>query len=130
MAMSKNHREAHPYIFAAIGVHSFLEYQARTCLTSGVTAMVFSRPDSTQQGQVAYHASPPSRSMEVPTRRSILSIVNRWLSSGSRPITFLPMHTKPGLNSRQNDKRLSPGSQTYTVKKWMINMDMKLESIG
>ncbi|GAC1384077.1 MAG: hypothetical protein NVS4B7_19900 [Ktedonobacteraceae bacterium] len=46
----------YPDIFAAIGVHSGLEYQAATDQASGVQAAEKGGPDSMQQGQIAYEA--------------------------------------------------------------------------
>lgn len=44
----------YPDLFAAIGVHSGLEYHAATSLTSGLKAMRRAGPDPVQQGQLAY----------------------------------------------------------------------------
>ena len=46
----------YPDIFAAIGVHSGLEYKAGTDLTSGLAAQQLGGPDPNQQGGLAYLA--------------------------------------------------------------------------
>jgi poly(hydroxyalkanoate) depolymerase family esterase len=46
----------YPDVFAAIGAHSGLEYQAATDVTSGLTASASGGPDPTQQGDAAYAA--------------------------------------------------------------------------
>ena len=56
----------YPDIFAAIGVHSGLEYQAATSLTAASTAQMQGGPDPTTQGQAAYHAM-GSAARVVPT---------------------------------------------------------------
>ena len=56
----------YPDIFAAIGVHSGMEYQAATSETAGVTAESQGGPNPTTQGQAAYNAM-GSAAHEVPT---------------------------------------------------------------
>ena len=56
----------YPDIFAAIGVHSGLEYQAATSLTAATTAQSQGGPSPTQQGQAAYNAM-GSAARVVPT---------------------------------------------------------------
>lgn len=56
----------YPDLFAAIGVHSGLEYQAATNVSSGLKAMRRGGPDPLQQGRVAYNAM-NSFSRIVPT---------------------------------------------------------------
>ena len=46
----------YPDIFAAIGVHSGLEYQAATSMSGAFRAQLQGGPDPSQQGQVAYRA--------------------------------------------------------------------------
>jgi len=46
----------YPDIFAAIGVHSGLEYAAATSQQEAFLAMFLGGPDPMQQGQLAYHA--------------------------------------------------------------------------
>jgi poly(hydroxyalkanoate) depolymerase family esterase len=46
----------YPDMFAAIGVHSGLEYQAGTDVASGVEAQEIGGPDPMTQGQIAYDA--------------------------------------------------------------------------
>ncbi len=46
----------YPDVFAAIGVHSGLEYQAATSQTSATNALSQGGPNPTQQGQAAYNA--------------------------------------------------------------------------
>ena len=56
----------YPDIFAAIGVHSGLEYQAATSSTAAYTALRQGGPDPAQQGQAAYNAM-GSAARVVPT---------------------------------------------------------------
>ena len=56
----------YPDIFAAIGVHSGLEYKAATSQTAASTAQSQGGPNPTQQGQAAYNAM-GSAAREVPT---------------------------------------------------------------
>lgn len=56
----------YPDIFAAIGVHSGLEYQAATSSTDAYTALRQGGPDPAQQGQAAYNAM-GSAARVVPT---------------------------------------------------------------
>ncbi len=55
-AMSVIMGATYPDIFAAIGVHSGLEYKAATSQTAGSTATSQGGPDPVQQGQVAFNA--------------------------------------------------------------------------
>jgi poly(hydroxyalkanoate) depolymerase family esterase len=56
----------YPDIFAAVGVHSGLEYEAATSETAAVTAESQGGPSPTQQGQAAYNAM-GSAARVVPT---------------------------------------------------------------
>ena len=56
----------YPDLFAAIGVHSGLEYQAATSETAATTAESQGGPNPTTQGQAAYNAM-GSAAREVPT---------------------------------------------------------------
>ncbi|HEU5369449.1 MAG TPA: PHB depolymerase family esterase [Ktedonobacterales bacterium] len=56
----------YPDIFAAIGVHSGLEYKAATSAGGALVAQMNGGPSPTQQGQAAYNAM-GSRAREVPT---------------------------------------------------------------
>jgi poly(hydroxyalkanoate) depolymerase family esterase len=55
----------YPDVFAAIGVHSGLEYQAATDAQSGLNASLSGGPDPTKQGDAAFTAM-GSRGREVP----------------------------------------------------------------
>ena len=46
----------YPDVFAAIGVHSGLEYKAATNAIAGMMAMIYGGPDPVQQGNAAYDA--------------------------------------------------------------------------
>ncbi len=50
----------YPEVFAAIGVHSGLEYQAATTMIDGLRAMRRGAPDPTKLGQAAYAAMGPA----------------------------------------------------------------------
>lgn len=56
----------YPDIFAAIGVHSGIEYQGGTSFTSGLRAMRHGGPDPIQQGQSAYRTM-KNRARVIPT---------------------------------------------------------------
>ncbi len=65
-AMSVILGATYPDIFAAIGVHSGLEYKAATTAGGAVVAQTYGGPDPIQQGQAAYNAM-GSRARTVPT---------------------------------------------------------------
>ena len=52
----------YPDIFAAIGVHSGIEYQAVTNSISALKMMRHGRPNPIQQGQKAFYGKPQTSS--------------------------------------------------------------------
>ncbi len=116
----------YPDIFAAIGVHSGLEYQAATSMTSSVTAMAFGGPDPTQQGQAAYQAM-----------GKYARVVPTIVFHGSADTTVNPVNgqqvveqwmetnhlASKAYNARFSSPdstiaRISLGGYPYTVQKW------------
>lgn len=97
----------YPELFAAIGVHSGLEYRAATNVINGLRAMYRGGPDPTKQGQglirpwVLLHALSPSLFFTVPViTMSIPQTVIRWYSNGYIQIIWPPREsTLPDLTS-------------------------------
>jgi poly(3-hydroxybutyrate) depolymerase len=117
----------YPELFAAVGVHSGLGYQAATNIIDGLRAMRRGGPDPLIQGQAAY-AAMGSVARVVPvivfhgTSDHQVHIVNgdktvqQWLytnhlaSQGTYQASFdEPSHT---------EERKAPGKRTHTVYTW------------
>jgi poly(3-hydroxybutyrate) depolymerase len=77
-------------VFAAIGVHSGLEYQAATSMNNGLKAMRRGGPDARQQGLAAYRA----------------------MSDLSRIVPTIVFHGT-------NDTTVAPVNGDQTVQQWM-----------
>ncbi len=117
----------YPDVFAAIGVHSGLEYKAATNLSSGLSAMRRGGPDPRQQGLAAYTAM-SSLARIVPTivfhgtNDSTVAPVNgdqalqQWMETdqlASRN-TYTPDFTRPThVTSGQ-----VPGGRAYVLATW------------
>jgi len=120
----------YPELFAAVGVHSGLGYQAATNIIDGLRAMRRGGPDPLKQGQAAY-AAMGSVARVVPvivfhgTSDHQVHIVNgdktvqQWLytnhlvSQGTYVASFdEPSHT---------EKRKIPGKRTHTEYTWADN---------
>src|SRR5215211_5162372 len=117
----------YPDLFAAIGVHSGLEYKAATNQSVALQAMILGGPDPTQQGTLAYHAM-GSFARVVPT---IVfhgtsdfrvwpvngdQVIRQWMqtnrlaSQGAYTAAFTkPSSAIPGQ---------VPGGRSYTVYTW------------
>jgi poly(3-hydroxybutyrate) depolymerase len=117
----------YPDLFAAIGVHSGLEYKAATTVWGAFQAMSLGGPDPMQQGQLAYHAMGRSARV-VPTivfhgtsDRTVQpvngdQVIRQWMqtgrlaSQGAYTAAFTrPSSTMPGQ---------VPGGRSYTVFTW------------
>jgi poly(hydroxyalkanoate) depolymerase family esterase len=125
-AMSVIMGATYPDIFAAIGVHSGLEYQAGTSVTSSVTAMAFGGPDPTQQGQAAYHAMGKyARAVPIIVFHGSADttvnpingqqVVEQWMETNHL--------ASKAYNARFSSPastitHISPGGYPYTVQKW------------
>ncbi len=117
----------YPDVFAAIGIHSGIEYQAATNVDAGLRAMRRGGPDPEQQGRLAYQAM-GSFARVVPTivfqgtSDYIVApingdqVVQQWmqtnrLASGG---SYAPDFAMPGsITSGQ-----VPGGRAYTVQRW------------
>ncbi|GER91289.1 hypothetical protein KDW_54510 [Dictyobacter vulcani] len=135
-AMSAIMGATYPDIFAAIAVHSGLEYQAATSQTAGVTAMSQGGPSPTQQGQAAYNAM-GSAARVVPTidfqGQSDYTVypvngdqvIQQWMqtdhlaSNGSYNASF-------GSPSTTTNGSVS-GGYTYTTQTWNNNSGTEIE---
>jgi poly(hydroxyalkanoate) depolymerase family esterase len=117
----------YPDLFAAIGVHSGLEYKAATSASGAFPAMFLGGPDPMQQGQLAFHAM-GSFARVVPTivfhgtnDRTVRPIngdqvIRQWMqtdrlaSQGAYTAGFTsPSSVTPGQ---------VPGGRRYTVYTW------------
>ena len=117
----------YPDLFAAIGVHAGMEYQAATNVSSGINAMRRGGPDPLQQGSLAYTAM-DSFSRIVPTivfhgtNDEVVAPINgdqviqQWMqtdrlaSNGSYTADFTrPTSITPGQ---------VPNGRSYTTTTW------------
>ncbi|HLY31350.1 MAG TPA: PHB depolymerase family esterase [Ktedonobacterales bacterium] len=119
----------YPDIFAAIGVHSGLEYQAATSETAATMAQSQGGPSPTQQGQAAYNAM-GSAARVVPTidfqGQSDYTVypvngdqvIEQWMqtdhlaSNGSYNASF----SSPSTTT--NGQVSGSGGHSYTVETW------------
>jgi poly(hydroxyalkanoate) depolymerase family esterase len=128
----------YPDIFAAIGVHSGLEYQAATSETAATTAQSQGGPNPTQQGQAAYTAM-GSAAREVPTidfqGQSDFTVypvngdqvIEQWmqtdhLASGG---TYNASFSSPSTTT--NGQVSGSGGHSYTVQTWNDNNGVEIE---
>ncbi|HEY5001796.1 MAG TPA: PHB depolymerase family esterase [Ktedonobacteraceae bacterium] len=117
----------YPDVFAAIGIHSGLEYQAATNLHSGLKAMRRGGPDPQQQGLAAYTAM-SDLSRIVPTivfhgtKDTTVAPVNgdqlmqQWMETDhlASKDTYAPDFTRPtSVTSGQ-----VPGGYAYVIATW------------
>ena len=117
----------YPDLFAAIGVHSGLEYQAASSLNNSLKAMYQGGPDPVQQGQAAYDAMGGAARV-VPTivfhgthDQTVSSIngdqvVQQWmhtdqLASQGRYVADFQHPTTSRIKQ-------VPGARSYTVSIW------------
>jgi len=117
----------YPDVFAAIGVHSGLEYKAATNGPGALQAMQERGPNPMQQGQLAYQAM-GSAARVVPTivfhGTNDLAVqpvngdqvVQQWMETARlvSPGAYTARFDKPSSYERRRD----PGGRSYTVKTW------------
>lgn len=135
-AMSVIMGATYPDMFAAIAVHSGLEYQAATSQTAATTALSQGGPDPTQQGQTAFNAM-GGNARVVPT----------IVFHGTSDYTVYPLNGDQVVqqwmqtdhlasNSTYNASFNSPSSTTngqvsggraYTITKWNDNQGNEVE---
>lgn len=126
----------YPDMFAAIGVHSGLEYQAATSQTAATTALSQGGPDPAQQGQAAYNAM-----------GSYARVVPTIVFHGTSDYTVYPLNGDQVVqqwmqtdhlasNNTYNASFNSPSSTTsgqvsggraYTTTKWNDNQGNEVE---
>lgn len=126
-AMSVILGATYPDVFAAIGVHSGLEYQAATNLNDGLKAMRRGGPDPRQQGLAAYTAM-SNLARIVPTivfhgtKDTTVAPVNgdqtvqQWMETDhlASDSTYAPDFTHPAsVTSGQ-----VPGGYAYVIATW------------
>ena len=126
-AMSVILGATYPDVFAAIGIHSGVEYQAATNLNKGLTVMRRGGPDPRQQGLAAYTAMSDLARI-VPTivfhgtKDTTIAPVNgdqlmqQWMETDrlASNDTYAPDFTRPtSVTSGQ-----VPGGYAYVVATW------------
>ncbi|GCE09901.1 extracellular catalytic domain type 1 short-chain-length polyhydroxyalkanoate depolymerase [Dictyobacter aurantiacus] len=135
-AMSVIMGATYPDIFAAIGVHSGLEYQAATSLTSATTAQSQGGPSPTQQGQAAYNAM-GSAARVVPTidfqGQSDYTVypvngdqvIQQWMQTDhlASNSTYNASFSSPSTNTNGQVS----GGYSYTVQTWNNNSGSEIE---
>ncbi|GER91290.1 hypothetical protein KDW_54520 [Dictyobacter vulcani] len=135
-AMSSIMGAAYPDIFAAIGVHSGLEYQASTSAFTAAAVQVYGGPSPTQQGQAAYNAMGgaarvvPTIDFQGQSDFTVYPIngnqvIQQWMqtdrlaSNGSYNASFSsPSTTNNGTVS---------GGYSYTTQTWNDNSGKEIE---
>ncbi|GAC1394269.1 MAG: hypothetical protein NVS4B11_08040 [Ktedonobacteraceae bacterium] len=136
-AMSVILGATYPDLFAAIGIHSGLEYQAATSLNDGFKAMRRGGPSPQQQGLAAYTAM-SSLARIVPTivfhgtnDTSVApvngdQVVQQWMATDhlASKNTYTPDFTRPtNVTSGQ-----VPGGHTYVVASWNAVNSMAVQA--
>src|SRR5205085_5661596 len=117
----------YPDLFAAIGVHSGLEYQAATTGSGAVQAMQDRGPDPLQQGQVAYQAMGRAARV-VPTivfhgTHDLAvhpvngdQVVQQWMETDR--LASQGAYTARFDTPSSDERRRAPGGRSYRVKTW------------
>lgn len=127
----------YPDIFAAIGVHSGLEYQAGTDQTSGTQALSQGGPNPTQQGQAAYNAM-GSYARVVPTidfqgtsDYTVYPIngdqvIQQWMQTDhlASNNTYNASFNSP---SSTTNGQVPNGGRSYTTETWNDNSGNEVE---
>lgn len=126
----------YPELFAAVGVHSGLEYQAATNIIDGLRAMRRGGPDPMKQGQAAYLAM-GSAARVVPvivfhgTGDHQVNVVNgdktvqQWLHTNrlASQGTYLASFDEPS----HTEKREVPEKRMHTVYTWADNNGLAVQ---
>lgn len=127
----------YPDLFAAIGVHSGLEYQAATSLSSGFKAMRNGGPNPQQQGYAAYMAM-SDRARIVPTivfhgmNDTTVALVNgnqtlqQWMETdqlASNNTYIVSFNHPTSVTSGQ-----IPGGYAYVVATWKATNGSEIQT--
>lgn len=135
-AMSVIMGATYPDIFAAIAVHSGLEYQAATSQSAATTSLSQGGPDPTQQGQAAYNAMGSSARV-VPTivfhgtsdytvyPLNGDQVVQQWMQTDhlASNNTYNASFNSPSSTTRGQVS----GGRAYTTTKWNDNQGNEVE---
>ena len=117
----------YPDIFAAIGVHSGIEYQAATNMTQALKVMRRGGPDPVLQGQRAHEAM-GNLARRVPTivfhgtQDPIVSPINgdqtvqQWMQTNQ--LTLNGTYQVDFHHPSKTTASQAPGGRTYTVSSW------------
>jgi poly(hydroxyalkanoate) depolymerase family esterase len=117
----------YPDLFAAIGVHSGVEYQAATSSINSLKVMSQGGPDPQQQGQAAFDAMGTATRV-IPTivfQGTIDSIVNpingnqvvqQWMQTDY--LASSDTYTADFGNPSSSGSGQIPGGYSYTVSRW------------
>jgi len=117
----------YPDIFAAIGVHSGIEYQAATNMTQALKVMRRGGPDPVLQGQRAHEAM-GNFARRVPTivfhgtQDPIVSPINgdqtvqQWMQTNQ--LTLNGTYQVDFHHPSKTTASQAPGGRTYTVSSW------------
>lgn len=135
----------YPDVFAAIGVHSGIEYQAAKKLTDALTVMRRGGPDPALQGQIAHEAM-GNFTRCVPTivfhgtRDSTVSPINgdqtvqQWMRTNQLALNGMYQADFHNPNKMVEDQ--VPGGRGYTVSTWTdtkgeeIQVYWKVQGLG
>ncbi|MBE3561500.1 MAG: PHB depolymerase family esterase [Ktedonobacteraceae bacterium] len=126
----------YPDIFAAIGVHSGLEYQAATSQTAATMALSQGGPDPTTQGQAAYNAM-GSAARVVPTidfqGQSDYTVypvngdqvIKQWMQTDhlASNNTYNASFGSPATTTSGQ----VPGGYSYTIQTWKDSSGSEIE---
>jgi len=132
---------AYPDLFAAIGVHSGLEYQAATDPTSALLAMQWGGPDPRRQGGLAYqemdgrarvmpvivfHGDQDLTVREVNGQQVVQQWLRTdWLASGGRVNTYFwgpdeSVAVRPASGYPYLIRRWYGSNQSIVVEYWLV----------
>lgn len=119
----------YPDIFAAIGVHSGLEYQAGTDQTSGTLALSQGGPSPTQQGQAAFNAMGsfarvvPTIDFQGQSDTTVFplngdQVIQQWMQTDhlASNNTYNASFTSPATTT--NGQVSGSGGHSYTIQTW------------